>query len=97
MKRPLMPDGSAYPVTIKVKNVPYFVTFVKRLPDGDLGQCDDEAKVIYIAMNQDKHEMRRTFKHEWGHAIVKEYKIKLSHDDIRKMEWAITELFDQLG
>ncbi len=96
MKRPKMPNGKPYPKLVRVRETDYFVTFVKRLKESDMGVCDDTAKVIYLSLDQPADELYRTFHHEIAHAIECEYGIKLGHPTIRKLEVAYALIVPQL-
>lgn len=86
-----------YPKEIKVKEKDYRVLFMHKLENGrTLGMCDLTNQLLIISKDQDDDEKLATFFHEWLHAIEEEYKLKLGHPKIRKLEWALVELFKQL-
>jgi Zn-dependent peptidase ImmA (M78 family) len=76
----------------------YKTAWCERIEGKDtLGYCDDEAKVIYIKDNQTLDESFNTVIHELVHAINHEYKIKLKHGQVYKLERALAELLVKNG
>lgn len=81
-----------YPPLIPVGKATYHLIFVDRLAEDDLGVCDDKAKLIMISKRQTPEEMEATVYHELLHAIECEYRLKLGHPVIRKLEWAMAQV-----
>jgi Zn-dependent peptidase ImmA (M78 family) len=72
----------------------YLIKFVKRIPGekaSTVGLCDPEKKLIYIKKGMSLSQTFRTFFHEALHALCDEYKIKIRHKDIYKLEKAICD------
>lgn len=65
----------------------YRVCFARRLKNNDLGFCDGDMKLIVLSRNQSLKEMRATFEHELDHAFDYEYRLRLAHSKIKKMEY----------
>jgi hypothetical protein len=91
------PKPSQYPRLIQVGKATYHVCFYSKLLEDDMGYCDPDAKVLGISRRQSAKEMFATFLHEWSHAFEYEFKCPLGHPTIRKLEWAMLELFFQCG
>jgi hypothetical protein len=91
---PRRPKG--YPHLLTICGETWHLIFVRKLPDGDLGYCTDDMRLIVISLAQTKAELRATIRHEYLHAMEAELKIKLGHPKIRKLEYAISEVEAQL-
>lgn len=94
MKPPRIQD---YPKLVRVKEAEYHVVFMEKLKEGDLGACDDAAKLIVLSKDQDRREMFKTAWHEWLHGFEAEYRIKLGHRKIRALEEFIVDVLEQLS
>lgn len=66
------------------------------LDDAFAGGCHFESKVLMISSRQSKSEALASLFHEILHAIEAEYKVKLGHGKINKLEYALAEVFLQL-
>ncbi len=85
------PKPSQYPKLVPVKDEWYRVCFANKLNDGNLGFCDGEMKLIAISLDQEPKEMLATFFHELSHAAAFEFKLKLGHPIITKLEWVMAD------
>lgn len=85
------PSPKRYPPLLPINRRLYHCILYGRLTDDDHGWCDDAHKVIALSLNQDRVELFKSLVHEWLHGANKEYKMKISHSDIRKMEEALWE------
>jgi hypothetical protein len=54
-----------------------------------MGLCDDKTKHIYIKNGLSQTDLMKTLIHETIHCWEFEYKIKLSHENVYKLEEAI--------
>ena len=91
-----LPKRSQYPKEALVHNECYAISFVNKMsesPTGDAGECDEINKYIRINRKLSAGETFYTFIHELLHAADQEYKIKLTHRQIYKLEQAIGDYF----
>lgn len=87
-----LPKRTDYPKEALIHNETYEIRFVNKMsepPTGDDGECDEINKYIRINRNLSAGETFYTFVHELLHAADQEYKIKLTHRQIYKLEKAI--------
>jgi hypothetical protein len=85
-----------FPEIVEVGGARYWIAFARKLSDGDLGCCDPELKLIVISLDQSRQEMLATFWHECLHAMEFELGISLGHPKIRKLEYAVASVHQQL-
>lgn len=82
------------PSHVKVKNVTYEILWTDEFPENAFyGQCDGLTKQIIIQKGLSKKQTLRTFYHELLHAIDFEYKVKIPHRLINKLEIPLLNLF----
>lgn len=81
-----------YPKTIEIGDETYSVVFVERTEEDDYGMCDQTNKIIIISLNQDSDEMLKTFWHEVLHGFEEEFKVKLGHKVINKLEHVLAQV-----
>lgn len=75
----------------------YRILWCSDLREGIYGFCTiGEPRVIVLNSRQDKEELLPTIIHEILHAIEVEYRVKLGHGKIRKLEYALAQLVTQL-
>lgn len=89
-----LPRIKDYPKSILVRDEEYRISFVKVIK-GDpttLGQCCSSECKIWIKKGQGPAETLKTFVHEVLHALEFEYKIKIKHRSVYRLEVAIFEL-----
>jgi hypothetical protein len=84
-----------YPDKVRIGRATYCVHFMDSLTEGDLGGCDMTNKIILISKRQSKNDMLATFWHELLHAIEYEYRVKLGHPKIEKLEYDLAEVLLQ--
>lgn len=87
-----------YPRQLVIKDALWEVKFVREIPNQGTSQvysyegiCDPSEKVILIRMGQTAKERLVTFVHECLHAFEEEYRIKLPHSVINKIQYPIAE------
>lgn len=83
-----MKTPKRYPKTLKIKNTEYTVKLVKNISRAS-GLCDSADGLILISRRQSADNMFRSLIHECLHALEMEYGIKMSHENIYKLERAI--------
>jgi hypothetical protein len=81
MKQPPLPKQ------IRVKDATYTVLFMRELDGGDLGGFDGINKLLLISLAQSREEMIATLFHEFLHAVEHEYRVRLGHPKIERLEW----------
>lgn len=84
------------PTSLNINGVEYRITVTDIIDDAFAGGCHAESGVIMISSKQSKHEAIATLLHECLHAIESEYKVKIGEQRIRKLEYALAEVFLQL-
>ena len=85
------------PSRIMIGESEYRVLWCHDLTDGISGLCTvGEPRVIVLNSRQDKDEYLPTLMHEILHAIEHEYRVKLGHGKIRRLEYALAQVFAQL-
>jgi hypothetical protein len=93
MKVVLQPED--FPKIIDIGASKYHNIFVEKLNSDDCGACDMGDKIILISKNHEEGSVLATFWHEVLHAFEEEYKIKLGHPLIEKLEHAIAQVHAQ--
>lgn len=84
------------PKHITIGDKDYCVIFTYYADESLAGLCEDNRKYILISAKEDRSEIYPTFFHEWLHGVEKEYGLRLGHKKIEKLEYALTQLFEQL-
>lgn len=80
----------------KIGDREYRVAYCAKIEQSDdLGYCDTEAAVLYIKDGQTYEASLSTLFHEIMHAFEHEYRIKISHRAVYKLENAILALLSQ--
>lgn len=80
------------PSRVRLKSkVSYEIVYQDLIKDDPncLGLCDPNNRHIYIKNGLSKNLEIQCFIHEWLHSAENEFKIKLSHESIYKLEEAI--------
>jgi hypothetical protein len=80
------------PRQIQVKDAVYTVIFVHEIKGGDMGGCDGVNRLIFLSLDQTREEMLASFYHELLHAIEFEYRVKLGHPKIERLEWDLARI-----
>jgi hypothetical protein len=93
------PKVRDYPVEVAVGDSVYELRFVRSIPEAQnaVGLCDEGAQVIKIAYGQSPRERFRTFLHELLHAVDFEYKLRLPHRLIYRLEGPLADALLNLG
>jgi Zn-dependent peptidase ImmA (M78 family) len=83
------------PPRIKVKyNRVYEILFVDSFEKENIvGECRFDKHQIVILNKLTKEESIKTFWHEFAHAVADEYKLKISHKDIYKLEKILFNIY----
>lgn len=80
----------------KIADKEYRVAWCESIEGKDtVGYCDDEAKIIYLKTGEPIEETFKAIIHEIIHSFQCDYKIKLTHKDVYKLERAIFETLAQ--
>jgi len=83
------------PRTLVIGETVWDVGLVKTITgrSTDVGICDNDNKEILIARGQGRYETLKTLIHEVLHAFEYEYKLRIDHDLIYKLEEPILRFF----
>jgi hypothetical protein len=86
------------PLILPVKSARYTAVFVQRIKQGQVaGLCDDDDRMIFIAMTEEPRNRLAVIFHEWLHAVEAEYGVQLGHGRINQLEWDMVSLFEILS
>ncbi len=85
-----------FPDRVRVAGIIYRVEYRKRIWDDDDGLCDGacdlDRKIITLLRKYPTREVaHQAFWHEKMHAIVTEYGIEMSHEDLDRIAQGITQ------
>jgi hypothetical protein len=84
------------PAQVTIGDQEYRVTVTALMKEEYAGECHQDTKIIIISADQGEEEAWVTFFHEWLHGVEEEFKVKLGHGKIKKLEHALAQLFPQL-
>ena len=86
-----------FPTRLKIGEHEYRIVLMDELEEDKAGMCYfGNEKVILVSARQSKEEIIATLVHELLHACEAEYRVKLGHPKIRKLEYALAQILSQL-
>lgn len=84
------------PTKLMIGKNEYTIAVTDILRDNIAGGCHETPRLILISSDQSSEEAAATLWHEILHAIEAECKITLGHRKINKMEYILSDIFEQL-